>query len=1507
MSFVFPQELEMLPKKTQQRYQESMLTSIDPEEQDADGWLGSLAAEVVKYGWEVGIPGPADTRIRRLGTNRKTGQRVGLIGEDTIVPIKRTGTHKDGYRVAELETGEILQIDTEQDPPSVAGYVADATSRSLGILFGLGNAPIAGMSGFIKGAAGGAKEGEASAAEQGYMLPGQIAIGAGAGLIEGLKQGATSALKSIFKRGEFGTRFTEAVKAVTGKDIREHLLAGAEMYPERFGLKRAAKTASELSAPTIEMLIEMALDPFAGPAIYANHVRKLVRGWKFGGEEIQKIGEQAKIAQELTKKIKEPGGMEDVTNLTQMLKPKYMPAVGETRDALAKQVFEEVKRVHGKAPAPETSRFDAIERGIERARGFRERSAKLEAEELRDTYDRAMERLRAKDTRPQEVKDNVLAELSALAYKDPAYVDISKSVYEILTKGKSPYTRLIQHAKSIGTTFHVMPGRATKYPERFFMGTPSDTSAATFMWNQGENPSIYIWTESLSDAMANPQYTLSAEESIAHECMHGLYYDALGAVQGKGKVDFRLSDRADAGMKALVEHIIREAPGVFPELLDYDGKKLSSLPFELREFVSSVMEMQRVGQEVPTHSLTRPGVAYILSKIPGMSSEAASSVTAWDELRDIIVKTIGTKFHDVSLLDDIADILNIVVPQESLERFKDVPLPKLVTDPADYMGGLTFESTGLKGAFDLIGEGARRAWTKLKGIKGEPMPDTMAEAQDVFDDVENMIKGLYKDQGYLRKSDSIYIKQEAIRQGWAMRKGKAGSNTIKLVGEDGTEKIFEGKTAKERLDKVTRFLGHEQTASEFAEGIYSTELGIASQEGVGDFIRWAFPEGIYNVTPEAAWRARNRFKKQLGKYRKSQRFGDESVKQARTVFYRSPSGKAFFDTVLLARDKGEQRFGANFNAFQDSLLRHGIKNESGKIIDPEAYKQARLYVDGFEDKVTNQKAIAAGSDTRELLDLEYLEAKTVGVRKLKPYKPGYFPHHVPPLAELKKASVKEKLIAAAMEEGRFDTIEKATEVYDSFVRRIEGQPDDLFLHWLAKENNITLSEARDLWNRTILPKITPATAHFTKTRIANVPWYERDFETGILDYFYDTGRSIENARHFGPTQNKISPILEKMAREGGNVELAQKWLATITNPGSDLAARGPKEWQKKVMALQSMTKLNPLTTAVNYSQSLAVALRTSVSATLKGLRDMDKEFAMKAGAIINQTLRDIMVVHGGGGAWSSNYMRAIGFKSSETFLRTLAANAGKYHLFDMLELLNRNKRVSFARSQIASFGLDPDKIALRGHFTEEELLLAAKRLSDGTQFRGDVFDVPLLWASGYGRLLTQFKTFSYNQAHLLYRHAIKPAARWIRTGGKEGDIRPAVFFATVYPVFGAAYDVLINQILLGQDPPEDKLQWWLRGITTVGGLGIISSMLDSMAYGEEAILKHLGGPTVTDGVMAANQGYRLLTGQSTNIESELARRTPFVGRILRNRYFSKQRGRPKRGKRSGGRERREKR
>jgi hypothetical protein len=947
------------------------------------------------------------------------------------------------------------------------------------------------------------------------------------------------------------------------------------------------------------------------------------------------------------------------------------------------------------------------------------------------------------------------------------------------------------------------------------------------------------------------------DESLAHEVIHGLLRteaDTVTLLALEQRL-YPLIQKAQAGLLNL-RHKLTQSEEVRASL--------------------RLKQSERIAEEFVTAGLTDAKFAKLLHLIPGTRKGKAGSI--WDEFKDIIVEKVSKDagIKDKTLLDDLHAVLDTYVGGKADSVYDTYKLTKVSP------GTVTLEATGLKQIFDTISDGVRRSRGLFEKVKRKDF-DPTRQADQVQDEVLEVLRGEYQ-RITPKESVEATIRKKARDQGWELRKTKSGFNLTR-----------EGrKVSLKSLDEVSDSLGYGKSAKKYRDELYEYELDLAGTEGLASFERKYFPDGIEDATPKQWDKAVTRLKKNISE-NKVDRFGDRWLKQVRTVFGRTPAGEDFWKLIRKTEDEGMIAFADDLFGVEGKLSKFG--GSKWKKSD-QFLEDVRLYLDGYgverrtkkggltPPSVDNPQAKAAADAIRPVLDEVYNAAKKAGI-KVASFRKDYFPRAIPKIEALKAGAKRKEILAATVREGRFKTLEDATDKLDGFISRVEGnRSDNRFIEWLAKEKGITFARAEEFFEQTVMPKYIQTTGNLTKQRIADIPWYDRNLLTGLSDYLMDARRSIVQHTNYGKGKQIADRMIDKIRVEGGNYELAMDTLERLTNPYSR-KFKGPNSWQRKALTFQSITKLNPLTTIVNMSQNFATALRTSPSATLKAVAGYDKEFAQRSAAIVNQTIKDVMLAHGAASPLGTKYMKWIGFTKSEQILRTIASNAGKHHAMDLGNLLTSGKRVKYARRQLRSLGLDPDVITRRGRLSDQELLQAGKRVSDETQFRGNVIDLPEQWLTGHGRILTQFKTFVYNQAHLLKRSVVDEA--------KAGNLRPLAFLMSVYPIAGAGYDLLVNQILLGQESPDSLPEWYWRGISSVGGLGIMQTALESVAYGEKAVLSALLGPTLSDAARAT-QAYKLFTGENYPVAKELLGRAPFMGRIFRNRMFEK-RGKKRRRRR----------
>jgi hypothetical protein len=179
-------------------------------------------------------------------------------------------------------------------------------------------------------------------------------------------------------------------------------------------------------------------------------------------------------------------------------------------------------------------------------------------------------------------------------------------------------------------------------------------------------------------------------------------------------------------------------------------------------------------------------------------------------------------------------------------------------------------------------------------------------------------------------------------------------------------------------------------------------------------------------------------------------------------------------------------------------------------------------------------------------------------------------------------------------------------------------------------------------------------------------------------------------------------------------------------------------------------------------------------------------------------------------------------------------------------------------SRLANLGLDTKAIVSRGGvLSQDELLRAAQKVSADVNFWGDSISLPEFFRSPAGRYLTMFKSFGFQQGKLFKDAIAKPAARWLATDGREGDIGPMMRFATLTPL-GGEIIADVKKFARGRDPrriDRNLAERVFENISNGAGFGAAADALDATKYGVSGALGWAVGPIFAEGGKAmANVG-----------------------------------------------------
>jgi hypothetical protein len=436
-------------------------------------------------------------------------------------------------------------------------------------------------------------------------------------------------------------------------------------------------------------------------------------------------------------------------------------------------------------------------------------------------------------------------------------------------------------------------------------------------------------------------------------------------------------------------------------------------------------------------------------------------------------------------------------------------------------------------------------------------------------------------------------------------------------------------------------------------------------------------------------------------------------------------------------------------------------------------------------------------------------------------------------------------------------------------------------------------------------------AHTYETpRKWDLPGYRRDFGA-LLDDIDKGYKRLNFVKVFGPKEEGLDLILAGIKEQSGKegYDLANKYLDVMmknTMKGSYYRRVGKLEQGQA--SLEVATKLGlavlshttqPLNLAV-YGGRLRPMVKAMVELVVQGVKDGNlasaEDFSLRAGSTWTETMRRYKELYGTEtNRLGSKILHATGFVSFDKYRRIYASVTGKHLAQDLFQEIRADVRPDVARKKLAQMGIDVDQALKRGSLSEDDLLQAAKRTSDTTQFVFDANQLPMAWkASPTARVMLQFKQYFYTQAKFIKDFALKPAVEYLRTGGASGEIRPLIYMSLLYPTFGELTSDIREFARKGtlEERPQFPLERLIDNSAHAGAFGIFQDLIYNIASPSDTPMWHfVAGPTLSDIVDLSHLPHS--KRPMLQLEEEALRRVPAVGPIAAYRLRESSRVTPR--------------
>lgn len=313
-------------------------------------------------------------------------------------------------------------------------------------------------------------------------------------------------------------------------------------------------------------------------------------------------------------------------------------------------------------------------------------------------------------------------------------------------------------------------------------------------------------------------------------------------------------------------------------------------------------------------------------------------------------------------------------------------------------------------------------------------------------------------------------------------------------------------------------------------------------------------------------------------------------------------------------------------------------------------------------------------------------------------------------------------------------------------------------------------------------------------RLFDVPGYERDPEKALSMYAESAASRITEAKMFGKKDEIPSALINKIAEGGGDYMEAQKVF--------DYVYKGePKNaFAQFLLGYNAFTKLS-LGFFSNLTQSVNTSAKAGLLNTVKGA---GQALAQGIKAVKNQNYDDLAVLANTlddhismqETGLSNKFIQGAMylFQKIESFNRRTATYAGKYRAEELANILKADPQSAFATRQLESLGIKVEDI-IGGKLTEKQIATAANKMVRITQFKIDALNLPTMWRSPLGKVLMQFKSFSFMQTKFIRDEVLKEAAR--------GNFAPLARFIAIAPI--ASYVTQSTRNWVNQvDPKNEK-------------------------------------------------------------------------------------------------------
>jgi len=379
----------------------------------------------------------------------------------------------------------------------------------------------------------------------------------------------------------------------------------------------------------------------------------------------------------------------------------------------------------------------------------------------------------------------------------------------------------------------------------------------------------------------------------------------------------------------------------------------------------------------------------------------------------------------------------------------------------------------------------------------------------------------------------------------------------------------------------------------------------------------------------------------------------------------------------------------------------------------------------------------------------------------------------------------------------------------------------------------------------------------------------------LIKYGESVAKRLAFVDAWGMNKDIADRLIDDIKKNNMNYRFVKKLFKFETG---DLTwnERKSLEGINSLKSFMVLTKFTPFTALRNGFQGFLGTttggnLKAGITGLLKSLHPAMRRQAYESGAL-GQNMTKIVKENLSGdtnnliGKMADIYLdKVIYFTTLERSNRIVSSIGGLSYMEDMFKRIKNNSKFKKkAFREFERYGLDPDEVLKRGGFSEAEKKMIMRKFTNYSEFRTRPQDLPLYWSHPTGKLVTQWKPFSYKMTQLIKSSIYDEL--------KHGNIMPLVTMMTAYGVAGETINFIIDNIRSvaqfnpKQDDKEEKtpiektamfkisegdiggfLDRYIEDISGLGALTFYYDIARSFGYGKDSRgVSTLLGPSIAE-------------------------------------------------------------